>query len=137
VRVYAGTDPVSGRRHYLKEVVPAGPDAERWADAVRVKFLAEVRERRNLRTSATVNQLLDRYLGMYTGGRSTVSGYRGYVDKHVRPFIGQVKVGALDAEMLDSLYAELRRCRDHCTGAEQSRTAVRIACEARKRDATC
>jgi integrase len=53
---------------------------------------------------------------MHTGGRSTVSGYCGYVDKHVRPFIGQVKVGALDAEMLDSLYAELRRCRDHCTG---------------------
>ena len=57
VRVYAGTDPVSGRRHYLKEVVPAGPDAERRADAVRVKFLTEVNERRNPRTSATVNQL--------------------------------------------------------------------------------
>jgi integrase len=74
VRVYAGTDPVSGRRHYLKEVVPAGPDAERWADALRVRFLAEVSERRNPRTSATVNQLLDRYLDMHTGGRSTVSG---------------------------------------------------------------
>ena len=57
VRVYAGADPVSGRRHYLKEVVPAGLDAERRADAVRVRFLAEVNERRNPRTSATVNQL--------------------------------------------------------------------------------
>ena len=32
--------------------------------------------------------LLDRYLDMHTGGASTVSGYRTYVDKHVRPFIG-------------------------------------------------
>jgi integrase len=80
-----GTDPVSGRRHYLKEVVPAGSDAERWADAVRVRFLAEVNERCNPRTSATVDQLLNRYLDVHTGGRSTVSGYRGYVDKHVRP----------------------------------------------------
>jgi integrase len=139
VRVYAGTDPVSGRRHYLKEVVPAGPDAERRADAVRVKFLAEVNERRNPRTSATVNQLLDRYLDMHTGGRSTVSGYRGYVDKHVRPFIGQVKVGALDAEMLDSLYAELRRCRDHCTGRKQihHRCAGSHECDERCRKHEC
>ncbi len=124
VRVYAGTDPVSGRRHYLKEVVPAGPDAERRADAVRVKFLAEISERRNPRTSATINQLLDRYLDLHTGGKSTVSGYRGYVDKHVRLFIGQVKVGGLDAEMLDSLYAELRRCRDHCSGSKQIQTPL-------------
>jgi integrase len=54
VRVYVGTDPVSGRRHYLKEVVPAGPDVEWRADAVRVKFLAEISEGCNPRTSATV-----------------------------------------------------------------------------------
>lgn len=35
---------------------------------------------------------------------------------HVSPLIGKVKVGALDAEMLDSFYAELRRCRQHCSG---------------------
>lgn len=42
--------------------------------------------------------------------------YRGYVRKHIGPLIGEVKVAVLDAEILDSFYAELRRCRDHCSG---------------------
>ena len=35
--------------------------------------------------------------------------------KHIVPFIGEEPVGRIDADILDSLYAELRRCRDHCT----------------------
>ena len=139
VRVYAGTDPVTRRRHDLVEIVPTGPDVERRAEAARARLTAEVAERRNPRTNATVNQLLDRYLDMHTGGASTVSGYRTYVDKHVRPFIGTVKVGALDAEILDSLYAELRRCRDHCAGRRQvqHRTAGRHECDKRCRPHQC
>ncbi len=37
------------------------------------------------------------------------SGASAYVDKHVRPFIGKMKVSALDAEILDSLRAPLNR----------------------------
>jgi integrase len=31
VKIYAGTDPVSGKRHDLTEVIPAGPKAQRAA----------------------------------------------------------------------------------------------------------
>ena len=139
VRVYAGVDPVTKRRHDLLKIVPAGPRARAEAEATLRRFRAELEERRNPRTNATVNQLLDRYLDMHTGGASTVSGYRGYIDKHVRPFIGSIKVGALDAEILDSLYAELRRCRDHCTGRRkvQHRTAGRHECDERCRPHQC
>jgi len=41
--------------------------------------------------------------------------YAKYLEKHVRPFVGRLKAGALDGETLDSLYSELRRCRIHCT----------------------
>ncbi len=58
VRVYAGTDALTGRAHYLKETVDTAAEAER----VRTRLLAQVDERRNPRTKATVNQLLDRYL---------------------------------------------------------------------------
>jgi hypothetical protein len=34
----------------------------------------------------------------------------------VEPLIGHVKVGNLDADVIDSFYAELRRCRVHCSG---------------------
>lgn len=115
VRVYAGADPITKRRHDLVEVVPAGPKAWDQADEVRRRFLAEIKQRRNPRTTATVDQLLDRFLDQHQGGKSTISGYRVYVDKHVRPFIGKRKVGDVDADLLDSLYAEMRRCRDHCT----------------------
>jgi hypothetical protein len=32
VRVYAGTDPVTGRRHDLRGVIPPGPNAETQAE---------------------------------------------------------------------------------------------------------
>jgi hypothetical protein len=57
VRVYAGLDPVTKKRRYLTEVIPAGPNAEREAEKVRTRLLNEVDERRHPRTSATVDQL--------------------------------------------------------------------------------
>jgi integrase len=59
VAVYAGIDPITKRRHYLKEIVPAGPRAHAAAEAARARLVAQVAERRNPRTSATVDQLLD------------------------------------------------------------------------------
>ena len=61
VRVYAGIDPVTNKRHYLTEVVPPGPKAAQEAEKLRTRFLSQVDEQRNPRTRATVNQLLDRY----------------------------------------------------------------------------
>ncbi|WP_431924972.1 LacI family DNA-binding transcriptional regulator [Micromonospora wenchangensis] len=43
VRVYAGIDPVSKRRRYLTETVPAGPVAARHAESVRSRLLDTVR----------------------------------------------------------------------------------------------
>ena len=62
VRVYAGIDPVSKKKHYLVETVPAGPKAAKDAEKVRTRLLNQVDEKRNPRTRATVNQLMDRYL---------------------------------------------------------------------------
>ncbi len=115
VRVHAGQDPLTGRRHTLVEVIPPGPKAEKLAEEARTRMLNEVDERRNPRTNATVDQLLDRYLKTLDVGRSTHGMYTKYLEKHVRPFVGRLKAGALDGETLDSLYAELRRCRIHCT----------------------
>ena len=112
VRVYGGVDSVSGRRHDLVEIIPPGPRAH--AEAARTRMLNEVDKRRNPRTSATVNQLLDRYLEMIDVSASTHLMYTRYLENHVRPFIGGVKAGAVDPDVLDSLYAELRRCRIHC-----------------------
>jgi integrase len=114
VVVYAGTDPVTKRRHYLREVVPAGPKAASEAAKVMRRLANQVDEKRQPRTNATVNQLLDRHFEMGTWERTTRATYLGYADKHIRPLVGDVQVGALQASVFDSFYAELRRCRDHC-----------------------
>ena len=115
VRVYAGVDPVTKRRHDLVEVIPPGPQAERKARAARDRLASEVEQRRNPRTRATVDQLLERYLDQFDGAPNTLTLYRGYVRNHISPLLGHLRVGQLDAEALDSFYAELRRCRTHCT----------------------
>ena len=114
VSVYAGTDPVTNRRLYLREVVPAGPKAEREAQKALRRLGTQIDERRNPRTSATVDQLLDHYFELLDRDTSTMRTYAGYADKHVRPLIGTVKVGSLDGDVFDRFYAELRRCRRHC-----------------------
>jgi integrase len=125
VRVYAGVDPVSKKRHYLVDTVPAGPSAARDAERVRTRLLNQVDERRNPRTKATVNQLLDRWLEVAEMETTTRNSVVGRLDRHVRPVLGVVSVSRLDAEMLESLYAELRRCRDRCGGRRQAGHACR------------
>ncbi len=116
VRVYAGVDPVTKRRHDLVEVIPPGPKACKQAQAAQARLASEVNERRNPRTNASVDELLARYLDQCEGAPNTLSLYRGYLRNHISPILGQVKVGDLDADILDSFYAELRRCRRHCSG---------------------
>lgn len=57
--MYAGTDPVTGRDHYLTEVAPPGTDAEKEAERARTRLLSQVDEQRNPRTKAMVGELLD------------------------------------------------------------------------------
>ena len=139
VRVYAGEDPLTGKRHSLVEIIPQGPKAATLAEAARVRMLSQVDERRNPRTSATLDQLLDRYLETLDVGRTTHRMYAKYLEKHVRPFVGRLKAGAVDAEVLDSLYAELRRCRTHCTDRRgiDHRTPRGHVCDERCGPHTC
>jgi LacI family transcriptional regulator, xylobiose transport system transcriptional regulator len=50
VRVYVDVDPVSRKRRYLSQTVPAGPEAEQAAERVRDRLLREVEARRVPRT---------------------------------------------------------------------------------------
>jgi hypothetical protein len=114
VHVYAGSDLLTGRRHDLTEVVPPGPRAVAKAEKVRSRLLNQVDERRNPRTKATVDRLLDRYLDVIDLEESARATYVGYLERHVRPALGALPLSKLDAELLDTFYARLRRCRSRC-----------------------
>ncbi|GAA1298194.1 hypothetical protein [Pseudonocardia xinjiangensis] len=65
--------------------------------------------------------------------------YRGYADKHIRPLIGSLPVGSLDADLFDSFYSELRRCREHCDSRAfvEHRTDAVHYCDPRCRPHVC
>jgi hypothetical protein len=71
--------------------------------------------------------------GKWPRGPNTLTLYRGYVRNHISPLLGHLKLSQLDAEILDSFYAELRRCREHCSGRRRTdhRTAGPHDCDYR------
>lgn len=128
VQVYAGRDPVSGKRHYLTETIPPGPTAARDAERARTRLLGQVDERRNPRTRATVNQLLDRWLTVVELEENTRAAYDSYLRHHIRPVLGELPLTRLDPETLESFYAMLRRCRAHCSGrSDRSHVCVPLS----------
>ncbi len=133
VRVYGGKDAMTGKRNELVVVIPPGPRAAVEAEAARTRLLNQVDERRHPRTSATVNQMLDRHFELAKLEPATLSTYVGYAAKHIRPLIGAQQVGALDGGLFDSFYAELRRCRDHCDRRPRTdhRTSIDHVCDDR------
>ena len=139
VRVYAGIDPVSKKRHYLVETVPAGPTAAKQAEKVRTRLLNEVDEKRNPKTKATVDRLMDRYFELVDIDETTRVTYEGYARNHIRPLLGHLPLGRLDGETLDSFYAQLRTCRAHCRGRRfvEHRVADEHECDDRCRLHVC
>lgn len=139
VRVYAGVDPVTKTRHEISTVVPAGPTAQRDAEKELTRLLNQLDESRQPKTNATINQLLDRHFELMDVEDTTRQSYRGYARHHIRPLIGDVKVGAFDAKLMDSFYAELRRCRAHCDRRPyiEHRTGRKHDCDERCRSHIC
>jgi integrase len=55
----------------------------RKAEMIRDRLVVEVAERRNPRTSASLHQLLNRYLDQLDAAQNTLTLYRGYVRNHI------------------------------------------------------
>ncbi len=100
-QVYAGIDPVSKKRHYLTETIPAGRKAAAEAEKVRTRLLAQVDDRR-----AAAHQR-DRQPadGPLPGAARRRADHRRPVREliriHIRPLLGDLPVGRLDGEVLD------------------------------------
>ena len=139
MKVYAGVDPVSHRRLYLDETIAPGPRAAKKAEKTRTRFLAEVDQRRNPRTRATVGQMLDRHMSMLDVEPTTRVSYEGYVRNHIRPMLGELSLGKLETDTVESFYAQLRTCSVRCGGRRfvEHRTTRDHACDVRCRPHTC
>jgi hypothetical protein len=111
VIVYAGRDPITGRKRQKSVTVATRAEA-RHAEA---RLITEVGagQHRSGTSTRTVAELLDRWLEWRQSVRpispTTVNGYRGYIDRSILPSLGRLQVGQLDAATLDTFYARLRR----------------------------
>jgi integrase len=129
----------TGRDLYLKQTIPAGPHAQAQAVRVQQELTAQVWEGRHPKTNASVQALIERHLAVSMIERRGRESLQGYLRKHVMPLIGDRPIGSVNAELLDSFYAQLRRCRDHCDDRPTiaHRTSAEHACDQRCRRHTC
>jgi integrase len=103
LRAFAGTDRTTGRpRQVSKTFVGNAAAAER---ALR-SFVSEVETGKLDRIRATVDQLLDQWLGQIepTHRPKTVHEYRRWIDARIRPTLGDVRLNRLGADRLDGQY---------------------------------
>jgi integrase len=105
VIVYAGMDPITRRERRLTGTASTPREAER----LRTRLLAQVDGQRVPNTKATVRQLLDRWLETANLELSTRHNYEGYIRRQINPALGDLPLGKLTPQTLDTFYAHLRR----------------------------
>ena len=113
VRVYAGTDPLTGKEMRLKATAKTAEHAQ--AELARLLEQASVGQQPE--SAATVGYLLDQYMAVADLDVSTREGYDGYIRRTIKPALGGMELRKLRGPVLDTFYARLRRCGDlACTG---------------------
>jgi integrase len=106
LRVYLGVDPVSGKQRYASTTVRAG---KREAQRVLAAMVVDADRGAIARTSATLGQLLDEWLEQAERDFSpkTVRETRGFIERTIRPELGDVSLARLRPITLDRFYAKL------------------------------
>jgi integrase len=114
VAVYAGKDPVTGRKRYVKETHPT----EAAAQAARERLVAQLEADAVPDRTATVAVLMRRWLEVADHEHSTAHTARWYVNNKILPTLGEMPVRKLQhrVDLLDRFYTHLRRCGALCDG---------------------
>jgi integrase len=119
--VYAGVDPLTGKQRYLKETA----DTYDAAELALTKLQSRVDENRHPKSAITVGQAISRWLDVAKLEDTTRDRYEDLIRIYIRPRLGEVEAGKLDAELLESFYTRLQRCRDLCDGRTRARHECR------------
>jgi integrase len=114
VQVYAGRDPLTGRKRWVSQQVPGQTKASmRQAKQIEARLLEEVGAGQHKGSrSRTMAELLERWLEWRPTVRpiapTTVASYRAALDRYILPALGKLPVRQVDAATLDTFYARLR-----------------------------
>jgi integrase len=80
------------------------------------RLQAEVDKQRVPETAVPLSRALDEWLRTVEIEESTRRSYIGYIERVIKPVLGSVSIAKLSARSIETLYAELRRCRTRCDG---------------------
>ena len=107
LRVYLGTDPVTGKQRYATRTVRGG---KREAQRVLNEMVTDAERGLSVRTNATAGELIEAWFEHAAGDFSpkTVKETRGFIDRNLLPAIGDVPLSKLKASDLDRLYRRLQ-----------------------------
>lgn len=112
VVVYAGIDPLTGRKIHLRESTTDEAEARR----ILTRLTSQVDQQRHAKTNATFRVAMEAWLRTHELEQTTRATYEQYAKTHIYPVFGEVPVGKLTTYLLEQLYAELRRCSVRCDG---------------------
>src|SRR5680860_518140 len=112
VIIYAGRDPVTGRKRQVSRNVRG---TKREAQAVRAQLLVEVGKGQHEGTDVTFGELVERWYEMAAPdwSPSTATERRRLLDRVILPKIGRTRLQKLRTADLDRLYRELRASGGH------------------------
>ena len=121
VIVYAGTDPLTKKPRYIRETLKTYGTAE----VALTRLQGQVDQNRHPKTDITLGQAISRWLEIAKLEDTTRDRYEDLVRMYIGPVLGDLPAGKLDAELLESFYARLPRCRDLCDGGQEE-TGARL-----------
>lgn len=105
LRVYVGTDPVTGKQRYASRTVRSG---KREAQRVLNEMVTDAGRGLSVRTNATTGQLIEAWFEHAAGDFSpkTVKETRGFIDRNLLPAVG---AGGLAPATVRRIHGVLRR----------------------------
>ena len=114
IAVPVGRDPITKRYRYAYD--SAGTEEE--AESRRAALIEQITKGRIPQARATVSDLIDRWLSVAELELITTVNYESYIERVIRPVLGGLQLRQIQdqVELLDELYAQLRRCRRLCGG---------------------
>jgi integrase len=116
-----GNDPLTKKPRYIRETLKTYGAAE----VALTRLQGQVDQNRHPKTDIMLRQAINRWLDIAKLEHTTRDRYEDLVRMYVGPVLGDFPAGKLDAELLESFYARLQRCRDLCDGRRRARHQCR------------
>jgi integrase len=82
--------------------------------------VADADAKRGTKTQATLSAAIDDWLSGHEVEATMLAGYRGYIERTIRPAPGAEPVKRIGVKVFEDLYRDLRRCSRRCRSPPQA-----------------